>query len=154
MWLPLGVGTCTAGEALWPSWNSRPSKNCSYFGKNFIEKKVSCLNPCSAFIYPRPGPNACGFWWSLWVFIDSYESTIEEAVAVKLCLYQILLLNPEYWTTGDCLCITVSYTQTFIQTIDHIWRCPAEHLPHALVADILCFIWNKRAKLKSGKLLL
>ena len=43
------------------------------------------------FIYPRPGPNACGFWLSLWVFIDSYELTIEEPVAIKLCQYQTLL---------------------------------------------------------------
>ena len=55
------------------------------------------------FIYPRPGPNACGFWLSLWVFIDSYELTVEEVVAVKLCHYQTLLLNPEYWTTGGCV---------------------------------------------------
>ena len=41
----------------------------------------------------------------------------------------------ELWTPDNrWLCFTVSYAQTFMQTIDHIWRCPAEHLPNALAA--------------------
>ena len=46
----------------------------------------------------------------------------------------------ELWILGNrWLCFTVSYAQTFMQTIYHIWRCPAEHLPNALVAHAGCF---------------
>jgi len=50
-------------------------------GKTSGAERWLHLNTYNAFIYPNSVPNACGFWLSLWVFIDSYELALKEAVA-------------------------------------------------------------------------
>ena len=95
-------------KALCPSWNARPSKNFSKVVEVLVKVGAS-LNAYNAFIYSSTGPNACGFWLSLTVFIDSYELTIE------VYQYQTLL-----WTQNTGQQVAVFHSKL----------CPNLHTNH------------------------